>query len=82
MTALRFAVIGINHAHIHGQIDCLLRAGAAFVGFQERKLGSLEPGKLADVTVLAEDPFSVPPEDFRDLPIDLTISGGRVVHRR
>src|SRR5258708_26987991 len=33
MTELRFAVIGINHAHIHGQIDCLLRAGAEFVGF-------------------------------------------------
>jgi predicted dehydrogenase len=33
MTKLRFAVIGINHAHIHGQIDCLLRAGAEFVGF-------------------------------------------------
>ena len=33
MTALRFAVIGINHAHIHGQIDCLVRAGAELVGF-------------------------------------------------
>jgi predicted dehydrogenase len=33
MTKLRFAVIGINHAHIHGQIDCLLRAGAELVGF-------------------------------------------------
>ena len=33
MTKLRFAVIGINHAHIHGQIDCLLQAGAEFVGF-------------------------------------------------
>ena len=28
MTELRFAVIGINHAHIYGQVDCLLRAGA------------------------------------------------------
>lgn len=33
MTKLRFAAIGINHAHIHGQIDCLVRAGAEFVGF-------------------------------------------------
>jgi predicted dehydrogenase len=33
MTELRFAVIGINHAHIHGQVDCLVRAGAQFVGF-------------------------------------------------
>lgn len=33
MTQLRFAAIGINHAHIHGQIDCLLRAGAELVAF-------------------------------------------------
>ena len=33
MTELRFAVIGINHAHIYGQVDCLLRAGAECVGF-------------------------------------------------
>ena len=33
MTRVRFAVIGINHAHIYGQVDCLLRAGATFVSF-------------------------------------------------
>jgi predicted dehydrogenase len=33
MTKLRFAAIGINHAHIYGQVDCLLNAGAEFVGF-------------------------------------------------
>ena len=33
MTKLRFAAIGINHAHIHGQIACLLNAGAELVGF-------------------------------------------------
>jgi predicted amidohydrolase YtcJ len=57
-------------------------ANAAFTGFQETKLGTLEPGKLADVAVLAEDPFSFPPDRFKELPVDLTIVGGRVVHRR
>jgi predicted dehydrogenase len=33
MTEVRFAVIGINHAHIYGQVDCLLRAGAKLAGF-------------------------------------------------
>jgi predicted amidohydrolase YtcJ len=55
---------------------------AAYTGFQESKLGSLEPGKLADVAVLVEDPFVFPPDRFRDLPVDLTITGGRIVHRR
>ncbi len=54
-------------------------ATAAFVGCEERTLGSLEPGKLADVAVLGEDPFTFPPERFRELPVDLTIMGGRVV---
>jgi predicted dehydrogenase len=30
---IRFAVIGINHSHIYGQVDCLLAAGAEFVAF-------------------------------------------------
>ena len=30
---IRFGVIGINHNHIHGQVDALLGAGAVFAGF-------------------------------------------------
>jgi predicted dehydrogenase len=30
---IRFAVIGINHNHIYGQVDSLLDAGAVFAGF-------------------------------------------------
>jgi predicted dehydrogenase len=33
MTDIKFAAIGINHAHIYGQVDCLKRAGAQFVAF-------------------------------------------------
>jgi predicted amidohydrolase YtcJ len=57
-------------------------ANAAWVGFQEGKLGTLEPGKLADISVLAEDPFRFPPGEFKDLPVDLTITSGRIVHQR
>ena len=28
-----FAAIGLNHSHIYGQVDCLLRAGARLVAF-------------------------------------------------
>ncbi|HMR31362.1 MAG TPA: Gfo/Idh/MocA family oxidoreductase [Geminicoccaceae bacterium] len=31
--SIRFAVIGINHNHIYGQVECLLRGGADFVCF-------------------------------------------------
>src|SRR5262245_10717111 len=30
---IRFAVIGLNHGHIYGQVKLLLNAGAAFVSF-------------------------------------------------
>ncbi|QQR36487.1 Gfo/Idh/MocA family oxidoreductase [Devosia oryziradicis] len=33
MTDIKFAAIGINHAHIYGQVDCLLDAGAQFTAF-------------------------------------------------
>jgi len=33
MSQPKFAAIGINHAHIYGQVDCLKRAGAEFVAF-------------------------------------------------
>jgi predicted amidohydrolase YtcJ len=55
-------------------------ATAQWVGFQERKLGTLEAGKLADVTVLAADPFTHAPSDYRNLPISLTVAGGKVTH--
>jgi len=31
--SIRFSVIGLNHSHIYGQVDLLLRAGAEFVAF-------------------------------------------------
>jgi predicted dehydrogenase len=33
MTDIKFAAIGINHPHIHGQVDCLKEAGGQFVAF-------------------------------------------------
>jgi len=30
---IKFAAIGINHGHIYGQVDCLLKEGAEFVAF-------------------------------------------------
>jgi predicted amidohydrolase YtcJ len=53
---------------------------AAYTGFQEKTLGSLERGKLADIAVLGDDPLSFAPERFQELPVDMTIVAGEVVH--
>ena len=54
--------------------------GAAFAGGVEDRLGSLAPGQLADLVVLAEDPFAVDPMDLAGLPVLATLVGGRFVH--
>jgi predicted amidohydrolase YtcJ len=52
----------------------------AFASFEERDKGSLEPGKLADLVVLAEDLARVPAREIRQVPVAMTVSGGRVVY--
>jgi predicted amidohydrolase YtcJ len=47
---------------------------------QEGRLGSIEPGKHADLIVLSDDYFRVPTDDIRSLRSLLTVVGGRVVH--
>lgn len=51
---------------------------AAYALGLERKLGSLEPGKLADFTVLEADPFEVDPAALRDIPVWGTALAGRL----
>lgn len=54
---------------------------ARYVG-DEREVGSLEPGKLADMAVIAGDYMTVPDNKIRDLLLDFTIVGGKIVYDR
>jgi predicted amidohydrolase YtcJ len=54
---------------------------AAFAGFEEDRKGTLEVGKLADIAVLAEDPFDVPGERIKDIKVEMTIVGGEVKYQ-
>ncbi len=53
---------------------------AAYTGFQEQALGSIAVGKLADLVVLGDDPLTFAPARFQELPVDITIAGGKIVH--
>ncbi len=55
-------------------------AGSAFAEFAEQDKGTLAAGKLADVVVLSQDPFSVPVPELPKTRSVLTIIGGKVVH--
>jgi hypothetical protein len=54
--------------------------GAAYAGFDENALGSLEPGKLADLIVLSEDPGEARGR-LRELRVEETYLGGERVYR-
>jgi predicted amidohydrolase YtcJ len=49
----------------------------AYASFEEHLKGSLTPGKLADIVVLAADPHRVDPDAIRDIAIVRTLLGGR-----
>jgi predicted amidohydrolase YtcJ len=54
----------------------------AYTTFEEESKGSLEAGKLADITVLSEDILAISPERLRDVRTDITILDGTVVYER
>lgn len=53
---------------------------AAHAEFMEREKGILRPGYLADLVLLSEDIFEVPPEEIGSAKVDLTVCDGRVTH--
>ena len=55
---------------------------AAWQTFDEKRKGSIEVGKLADFTILAENPLAVPPERIKDIKVEEVIIGGKPEFRR
>jgi predicted amidohydrolase YtcJ len=53
---------------------------SAYAGFEETIKGSIEPGKLADLIVLSEDPFEIPPDGLKEVRVVKTLIGGEVAH--
>lgn len=53
----------------------------AYLGKDEALLGSVEPGKLADLIVLDRDILSCPVEEIKDVSVVTTIVGGQVVYQ-
>lgn len=54
----------------------------AYAAFQEDILGSLTPGKLADITVLSKDIMTVPDDEILDTEVVYTIVGGKVLYKK
>jgi predicted amidohydrolase YtcJ len=54
---------------------------SAYASFDEREKGTLAPGMLADIVVLASDVFTKPPASRVDVAVRATIFDGKVVYR-
>jgi hypothetical protein len=57
-------------------------AKAAYASCEEKLKGTIEEGKLADFTVLAQDPHEVPVSKIQDIAVEMTIVGGKVGYSR
>jgi predicted amidohydrolase YtcJ len=49
----------------------------AYASFEENLKGAIEPGKLADLVVLGQDPFKVDTSSLRKIPVERTMLGGK-----
>jgi predicted amidohydrolase YtcJ len=54
----------------------------AYLTFEERIKGSIEPGKLADLVVLPEDILTCPEKNIERMQVSMTMVGGTIVYRR
>jgi predicted amidohydrolase YtcJ len=61
------------------QLKALTRWGAYYL-LKEDKIGTLEPGKLADFIVLDKDFLTIPEDQIPSIQVLMTSVGGKVVH--
>jgi predicted amidohydrolase YtcJ len=73
----------VNHPEAERRVSVLealqlFTLNAAKLGFEETSKGSLEVGKLADLTLLDADPLAADPRTLRDFKTLATVVGGEV----
>lgn len=52
----------------------------AIAGGMGDQLGSLSPGKLADIVILDRDIYTIPPEEIIESTVQMTLFNGRIVY--
>ena len=53
---------------------------AAYSSNEENIKGSVETGKVADLTVLSDNPKKIPTSKIENIRVEMTIVGGKVIH--
>jgi predicted amidohydrolase YtcJ len=55
---------------------------AAIASGEESIKGSISTGKLADIVILSDNPLTIKPEKIKNLTVDMTIIGGKILWLR
>ena len=53
----------------------------AYASYQEKDLGSIEPGKFADFIVLSDDILTIEPEKIKEAKVIMTVFNGEIIYR-
>jgi predicted amidohydrolase YtcJ len=72
-------VLGADQRVTRQQALRMATINNAWLNMEERMKGSIEPGKLADLVILNEDPLTCPEPRLRDAKVLATLVGGKVV---
>jgi predicted amidohydrolase YtcJ len=72
----------VNHPNSRERVSLwealqMFTSTAAWSAFEEGEKGTLEPGKLADMVVLAQDPFKISTSAIKDIEIKSVCTGGK-----
>ena len=73
-------VLGSEQAITVDQALRSMTIDSAYLAFEENQKGTLTEGKLGDVVVLEADPYEASPPEIKDIPVTMTIVGGKVVY--
>ena len=71
---------GPEHAISVGTALELYTVGTAALNHEQDRLGSITPGKLADLVGYPVDPLAADPDDLAELTPAFTMAGGQVTH--
>lgn len=77
------AVEAVLNADERVSLETMLAAytrNGAYVMHHEHEVGTMEPGKLADLVVLERDLFAIPAREIGDVKVALTLLEGEVVY--
>ncbi len=59
----------------------LYTCNGAYANYLENRVGTLSPGKAADIIALDEDPLEIHPERLKDIHVSMTYINGKEVYR-